>query len=457
MQWNATLVASACVLLALTGCAGSQSGRKHEELTRLYAQEKEARVSPEEPAFTLFGADSVLEPSRLVQEVLSRNQSVEAARQAWRGAMAAYRQSTSLEDPVVSYQIAPKSIGSDVPFGNEIEVRQMLPFPGKRGVKGASAIADAEMAYADYETMRLDLALEAAKLVYEAYRVERAIRINRDHMSFLNEIREVAASRYGVGQASQEEPLEAEVEISHLDHQRIELQRERLVIQDEMNTLLHREPNAPLPPPPSTLPRPDSLAMHVPTLYSPALMDTALARRPELKGALASIRGREAEKSMAGKESLPDFGLMGSYNSMWMDPEHQWMVGVEMNLPLWFGKQSAARDQAGAELEKARSEARVKRDAIRLEVLRALARMGEMVHSLALYDGHLLPASRDRVQAARAAFETGSMPALTLIMAERNLLDVELGYEEAMVQYHMYRLDLDRALGRIPGLEGSEP
>jgi outer membrane protein TolC len=79
-----------------------------------------------------------------------------------------------------------------------------------------------------------------------------------------------------------------------------------------------------------------------------------------------------------------------------------------------------------------------------------------MVHSLDLYRGHLLPASRDRVAAARAAFETGSMPALTLIDAERNLLDVELGFEETLVQYHLYRLDLDRALGRLP-VEGGRP
>ena len=82
--------------------------------------------------------------------------------------------------------------------------------------------------------------------------------------------------------------------------------------------------------------------------------------------------------------------------------------------------------------------------------------MGEMVHSLDLYLGHLLPASRDRVAAARTAFETGSMPARTLLDAERNLLDVELGFEEALVEYHLYRLDLDRALGRLPS-EGVLP
>jgi outer membrane protein TolC len=452
MQWNATLVTSACLCLSLLpGCATSDTGRRHEELTHEFQEETAVRADVEQPGFTMFAGDSVLEPSHLIREVLARNQNLEAARQAWRAALAAYPQATALEDPTVRYEIAPQSIGSDdVPLGQEIELRQMFPFPGKRGLAGQRAIADAEIAFADFETLRLEMALETAKLVYESYRIERAIELNREHLAFLKEIRDIAVSHYTTGHSSQEEPLEAEVEANHLEHRSIELERARFLVQDELNALLHREPNAPLPPPPNRLPLPDSLSVSVPTMYSPALMDTALRSRPELRASAAAIHGREAAVREAGKASLPDFGLMTSYNSMWLDPEHRWMVGVEMNLPLWFGRRSAAREQAEAELEKARSEARAKQDAIRLEVSRALAQTGEMVHSLDLYLGHLLPASRDRVAAARAAFETGNMPALTLIDAERNLLDVELGFEDTLVQYHLYRLDLDRALGRLP-------
>ena len=458
MQWNATLITSACLCLPVwAGCAASDAGRRHEELTHQYHQEAAASAGLDQPGFTLFAQDSVLEPEPLIREVLARNQNLEAARQAWRAALAAYPQATSLEDPTVRYEMAPQSIGAnDMPFGQEIELRQMFPFPGKRGLAGRRAIADAEVAFADFETMRLEMATAAAKLVYEYYRVERALQINEEHLQFLKEIQGIAVSHYTTGHSSQEEPLEAEVEMNHLEHRTIELERARFIVQDEINALLHREPNAPLPPAPRRLALPDSLAVNVPTMYSPALIDTALHSRPELRASSASIRGREAAVQEAGKASLPDFGLMTSYNSMWPDPEHQWMVGVEMNLPLWLGRRSAAREQARAELEKARSEERARQDAVRLEVSRAAAQMGEMVHSIDLYLGHLLPASRDRVAVARSAFETGNMPALTLLDAERNLLDVELGFEEAIVEYHLFRLDLDRALGRLPS-EGARP
>ena len=58
----------------------------------------------------------------------------------------------------------------------------------------------------------------------------------------------------------------------------------------------------------------------------------------------------------------------------------------------------------------------------------------------------------DQVDAARSGFETGRNSFLTLIDAERNLRNVELGYEEALANLGRRRAELDRALGRIPGL-----
>jgi len=64
----------------------------------------------------------------------------------------------------------------------------------------------------------------------------------------------------------------------------------------------------------------------------------------------------------------------------------------------------------------------------------------------------LVPAARDQVQAARSGFETGTNSFLALIDAERNLLNVELGHEEALANLGRRRAELDRALGRIPGV-----
>ena len=73
---------------------------------------------------------------------------------------------------------------------------------------------------------------------------------------------------------------------------------------------------------------------------------------------------------------------------------------------------------------------------------------------LRLYASRLLPPARDQVEAARSGFETGRNSFLALIEAERNLRTIHLGYEQALADVSRRTAELERALGRIPGLRG---
>ena len=94
----------------------------------------------------------------------------------------------------------------------------------------------------------------------------------------------------------------------------------------------------------------------------------------------------------------------------------------------------------------------MKRDEVRLGVRSGADRLAEARHVVRLFRDRLLPAARDQVDAARSGFETGRNSFLALIDAERNLRNVELGYEETLADLGRRRAELDRALGRIPGL-----
>ena len=84
----------------------------------------------QETSDPLAGA-SVLTREALVQAVRDRNPNLEAARHAWRAARARVPQVRALPNPMATYGIAPLSVVSDeVPFGQELEVRQGLPWRG---------------------------------------------------------------------------------------------------------------------------------------------------------------------------------------------------------------------------------------------------------------------------------------------------------------------------------------
>jgi len=141
---------------------------------------------------------------------------------------------------------------------------------------------------------------------------------------------------------------------------------------------------------------------------------------------------------------------------MWAMPEMRWMVGVAFNLPVQSGRRDGARDEADASRARFEQQATALGDKTRTEVAVAAARLREARHVVALYGERLIPIARDTIDAARAGFVASRNDFVAVIAAERNLRDVELGYLVARADVDRRSAELDRALGRIPGLHGTE-
>lgn len=429
----------------LGGCA--VAARKREDaLWREYRDGARAAETRADGA-ALFTSDKELDRSALVAAVLARNPSVAAAREALRAALAEIPQATALEDPMVGYEVAPLSVRGDAPFGQVVSVRQKLPFPGKRRLAGAAALAMAEAEAAGIGVVRLELAQLASELYDDYYVAARALEINAHHRGLFEQMKKSAEAQYVAGRAAQQDPIQAEVELARLERDRISLEAERDQIVARFNGLLHRAPSTALPPPPAEL----ALAT-APTGTSAELQDLALRRRPQREAAKARIRAARAKIDVAERAYYPDFELMGSYNSMWDMTEHQWMVGVMIDLPIQRGRRRAAVEQAAAESARMRFEDERLVDEIRVEVDRAHRRV---VEAQALVDVHvnkLVPAARAQVDAARAGFTSAQNSFLAVVEAQENLRESELELAKARAELSRRRAALARVVGFIPGL-----
>lgn len=447
------------VLLALgiSACAGAQRQRHDRLYSEWRASALPSEASGNAKADGVRGIESAktLDRATFVRAVLERNPSLESSRQAWRAALAERAQESSLDDPMLEYSFAPFSItSSDVSYGQVITLSQKLPWPGKRSLAGEVALAEAEAAQQDFEAVRLHLALMASLLFDQYYAVERSLELNEQHRALVGDIKAAAQAQYETGRASQQEPLQAEVELAHVEHQRIVLSSARAITVAQMNGLLHQAPETKLPPPPA--------ALDIPELSpgtSSELQKEALSNRPELESQHARLRGREAARDLADRESYPDFGVMGSYNSMWTMPEHQWMVGLSLDIPLQLGRRRGAVEEAEARIAQAKAELRSVSDEIRVDVETARQRLIEAGHVVHLYRDRLLPAARAQIDAARSGYVTGQTGFQALIDSERSLRNVELNFQEALAALGQRRAELVRALGRLPGAmnEGSAP
>ncbi|HWP04680.1 MAG TPA: TolC family protein [Polyangiaceae bacterium] len=395
---------------------------------------------------------AVLDRDAFVRAVLEKNPSLDAARHGIRAAQARIHQAGAFEDPMVDVGIAPLSIGpSRAPFGFEVAVSQKLPWFGKRAFESEASEADAAAAKSDYESVKRELALSAVML-YDAYFVAaRSLEINGEHVALMRAIHDNAIAQFGAGRGSTSDALMAETELTHMEHDSMLLATERDVTVAQMNELLHRAPELPLPPPPKELPLPRESE-------GERRDDTAqaIAQRPDIVAAEQRARAETARAEGAERQSYPDITLSTSYNTMWEMPQHRWMVGVGLNLPFQTGPRSGAADEARAMRSQLLSEAARMTDAARTGAFVARRQLEESKHVLELFERRLLPVARQAIDAARAGFITSQTQLTSVIEAERTLRRLELEYQMRRAEYVRRRAELDRALGRIPGLDWKE-
>lgn len=431
-----------------TGCAGSAHQRE-DALWREYREHAGAREAHDEAK--LFAGDKQLDRSKLIRSVLARNPSIAAAREGMRAALEEVPQATALDDPMVGYEIAPLSVMGDVPLGHIVSIRQKLPFPGKRRLAGEAALALAEAEAAEIDVVRLELAQMASALYDDLYVVARALEINAHHRELLEQMKKSAEAQYVAGRAAQQDPIQAEVELARLARERLGLEAERDQIAARINGLLHRAPSAPLPDAPA-----DLRVAAAPQGTSADLQVRAVRTRPQREAVRARIRAARTRIDLAERAYYPDFEVMGSYNSMWDMTEHQWMVGVMIDIPIFRDKRRAAVEQARAQAARAGFEDERLVDEIRVEVDRAHRRVVEAEKLVAVYEKQLVPAARAQVDAARAGFTSAQTSFLAVVDAHKNLRESELDLAMARAELSRRRAALARVVGDIPGLpEGS--
>jgi len=443
-------------IFAASGCA-TTAGSAAYETARVddhRSASRTSRPSRNDPAVGLKAA--VLERPAYVRAVLERNPTVESARQGWRAALSRVKQSGAFDDPMIDLGLAPLTIGSKTArFGYEVGISQKLPWFGKRDLEASAAGAEASASKSDYEAMKRELALSAVVLYDHYFIAARSIEINVRHVELMRAMRDAATAQFEAGRASAQDPLQAEAELAHMEHDTAIIAAQRDVTVAQMNELLHRAPELPLPPPPLELALPPT-----PGLDDADHLETvAIAHRSEISAARQRAQGAQARADRAGRDSYPDLTVSTSYNSMWAVPEHRWMVGLGFNLPIQTGRRAGAADEALALRAQFESDASRMTDATRTQVFVALKQLQESEHVIGIFEKRLLPIARDQIDAARAGFTASQNPFMAVVQAEKNLRSAELEYQMARAECDLHRAELDRALGRIPGLDaqGDKP
>jgi outer membrane protein TolC len=398
------------------------------------------------PEAAPFAGAAVLSVEDLVREVLARNPSLAQMAAAWQAASARYPQVTSLGDPMFTVTLGPASYTSNtVNPAYRLALSQKYPWPGKLALRGQSALAEARAAGNEVEDMRLQLVESAQGAFYDYYLVGRALQVNAANLQLLEKFLRSARSRYENKLVPLQDVLQTQVEIGRERQRRLTLERTREVAVARLNTLLNLLPDAPLPPPPRDLQVRDGLP------EAQVLRAAALARRPDLQALANRITAEEAALALARKEFYPDLEAFAMYDRfMGNNPQSQdlaTMVGVKLNLPVRKARRHAAVAEAQARINQRRAELARQTNQVNFEVQQAYAQVRESEQSVRIYEQTILPKARENVESAVESYETGNIPALSLIEAQRSRVGLQDKYYEAVADYFRRRATLERVVG----------
>ncbi len=341
-----------------------------------------------------------------------------------------------------AYMIGPQGVGRNDGGGWMVEASQKIPWAGKRALRGRAASAEADAVKGNIGDVRLRLAEAAQTAFYDYYLVRREMEVNASTQRLVAQFQEIARDKYQVGQATQQDVLQADVELATLERRQVDLEADERVVISRINTLLHRTADHPLPPPPAKL----AFVELLPTAES--LQQTA-ASRPDLFALQARIRAEEANVALACKEFHPDLNVVAKYDGF-MPEDMRPQVGMQLNVPLQQGRRTAALREASYRLQQRRAEYNEQLDRVRYEVQAALDRASQSLQVIRLYEEKILPATRRSLESAQSNYTSGQLDFLRLIDAERQVYVQQDTYYQAIAEYHRRLAELERAVGGAP-------
>ena len=387
-----------------------------------------------------------------VRRALAENRAVQSARFNVLAMKSRIPQVTSLDDPVFQSTTwpfpknGPQYTTGYAPYDQMI--MQEFPWFGTLALRGQVAEQEVRIALFELATRQL----ETIALVKRAYhdlsynaRAEAIVRENRD---LATDIVEIARVRYQNGGSSQQDVLRAQVAVSELDRELVDIRRGLAQARAELARQLHVSPEADL----QAVPEP-------PTRDVPARVErlyrVAAAVRPDLQGRLAAVARDEREVELARKRYYPNVQLGVGYMLMTrrdaMDPlaDGSDNVGftVGFNLPIYRKKLDAAVCEAQA---RALADARqydFDRDQTYGEIKELHAEALARRETIDLLKDSILPRSEQAREIAARDYATGSLDFLTLNSARQDVLRIQLEVARIEADLSKTLASLERAVG----------
>jgi outer membrane protein TolC len=385
----------------------------------------------------------------LLEEATANNPSLRASRLEVDALAQRSRQVSALPDPsvMVGYQPYPLLTGRGTQR-SQWRVEQMIPFPGKLGLRGNIADLGSEVAGFEADTFEDELLFQVKHTYYELYRLQQQEALVLAFQDRLSNFEAAAATQYEVGAGMQQAILKAQLERNSLSRVHLDLLERRRTSLEALTRLLNR---------PSSEGLADSIRIEeppFPSLDKDVMLEVAFRERPEV-GALETASQRaDAQIALARKEYLPDFGVNVTYFDVaradvppTATGRDALAVGFSIKVPLQRGRLKGRLEESRIRRAQVRARQEALETSFETQIADLVSRLERESQQLRLFQDALIPQAETTLEATLSAYTTGRTDFLDLLDAERMLFSLRTGYEDTFALYLKSTAALELALG----------
>lgn len=394
------------------------------------------------------GAAAAQEPLSAEEAVrlgVERSPAVQAARARVEAAEAGVRGAGAPFNPLA--ELAP---GVGFTNGNAL-LSQQIDIGGRRSALRRTAAGQREAARAEVELARLRAAADVRTAYFDLSRARAAEATAVETARLAAQIRDLVRRRVEIGEAPQVQVTRADIEVARAEQ---EVARARGEVQARvatLNVLLGRDSGSSFTPG-------DPLTIPEPTPGARVLVEEARSRRPEVAAVRGLIQARQGDVRVARSQGRPELFAEAAADIWSLDrnPFRTRNLGLQARLsfPLFDrGSLRAGVDRARAGVREQEAELLAIEQTVTVEVERAAAEL-TAARAVALnYRETILPQSEALLQATQKGFESGLSSFLDVLEAQRVVRQTRTEYLSALFDAVRARINLDRAIGVMPGLQ----
>ena len=402
---------------------------------------------------TPLRAEEPLTIATAVAEVVEANPDLAAISARAEALAALPDQLGTLPDPWLSLKLLNLPVDS-FSFSQEgmtqtqLSISQMLPFPGKLGLRQDAAEAMADAAGFGVEELRLTLIRDVKMVWWNLFFLDRALEVVENNQVLMRQFIEVAESKYSVGKGLQQDVLLAQLELSKLLDNQVDLEGQRRNESIRLSTLLDRTATAAL-----VLPR--EVAEHFPSPRDEAqLMARAVEIRPILAAQREQLEAARLRLALAKRDYYPDFSVGAAYGLRQGDNPNgssradlaSLMLG--MSLPIYTGtRQDRAVDQRGAERLQQRFALADVLNRVEDAIGRALSDYRRGREKAELFKTAIIPQAQQTVSSMLAGYQVNKVDFLNVVRAQITLYNYETQYWNALSSARQAAARLVAAVG----------